>query len=47
MPIKHIVLMKFKGETDTETLQEAGRSLVALKGMTRFLHISTNLIQFW
>ena len=33
MPVKHIVIMKFKSDTSPETLQEAGKNLVALKGL--------------
>ena len=32
MPVKHIVIMKFKSDCSPETLKEAGKNLVELKG---------------
>ena len=32
MPVKHIVLMKFKADTPTEALDKATANLLALKG---------------
>jgi hypothetical protein len=32
MPVKHIVLMKFKKDTPVDALAQAGDNLVALKG---------------